>query len=218
MSAINERDIVFSRFNVVVSAVTKSGVVVDKRTQHNIMTNVGRKWIRNLLGAMAYPSVGYPTPVSFGGISGAEKAQYVAVGCGGALQTNTSFLRTQTELVTVSTLEDPVRITDAPSDVWMQSVSPQNLTAYFPDDYTIKFEALFAETEISFVGNTTENSAVVVGTSVPVSEIGLFLSSADPSVELSNVNNSGKMIAYNIFTPITITPNVNLRIEWEFRA
>lgn len=209
--------------NVHVSKISPTGDIVDERKTHNVLINVGRKWLRNVVGASAYPAGVDPLPITgFGGPSGAARTKYIGLGVGGALQTG-AFLNTQTEVVTVSQMEDPVLILpDAISgdgDKWLKQVAPQNVVEAFPTDFSISFVASFLETEVSFTPGQMAlgSSTMIMGPSVPISEAGLFVSTADEDVDPLTAPNNVSMIAYNIFEPITKTPNFVLRVAWTLR-
>ena len=209
------------RFNVKI-AIYDGGNLVGHRISHNVMTNTGRAWLSKIVGASGYEET-FPTPHR------QEKIQYMGFGCGGALQTDTRFSRTQTELVTVFAIEDPVPFSvnaNSPSEkTYLKQVDPQlDNTLYFPGDYRTRFIVDVAETEISFAASVTAKSNVTVGTHVPISEAGLYLSSAKPNFTTGSTvaseqdpTGANEMVAYNIFDPIVVTPNVTLRIEWELR-
>lgn len=206
--------------NVAIS-VYKDGKLVDQRVSHNVFTNTGRTWLSRLVGASDY---GHHPPSPHN----EEKIAYIGFGCGGALQTNDDFATGQTELVTVTSLQDPVPISiDGDQRLYLKQVDNQaNSSVYFPGDFRTRFIVDIAESELSFVGNTTRVSNMAVGTSVPITEAGLYLSSANARFthEADPVNpleadpaKPNSLVAYNIFDPIHVTPNVILRIEWELR-
>ena len=70
------------------------------------------------------------------------------------------------------------------------------------------------ESDLSFALNETYNQKDVQS-EVPISEAGLYLSSAVPTT--ANPTQENGLIAYDVFAPITVTPNNRLRIEWELR-
>jgi hypothetical protein len=196
----------------------KDGKIVDQRETHNVITNVGRNWLRNLVGASSYPESGADV---YGEHSLTdERVRYMAFGVGGALSSDPYF-HSQEELVTVTSLEDFVAITDVnpepPSTRYLIEVMPQTLANQsFPTPYSIRFSCLIDESLVSFDGNLSY-SGQPVGTSVPISEAGLYISGASPGKVLSHEDNTSRLVAYDIFAPITITPNITLRVEWEFR-
>ena len=174
--------------------------------------------MRNLVGASSYPASGS----AIEGVHAITSARvkYMGFGVGGALG-NAQFFNTQEELVTVQTIEDYVRITDsnvvAPSSRYLIEVLPQvTANKSFPTNFSIRFTAVISESLISFEGNTSRSN-VSVGTSVPISEAGLYISTADAGVKPDLGVNPTSLVAYNIFSPITVTPNITLRVEWEFR-
>ena len=201
--------------------VYKDGKLVDRRLSHNVVTNTGRAWLAMLVGSDDY-STDPPSPHV------TSKIGYMGFGCGGALQTNTLFATGQTELVTVTSLQDPVPIQLLGSQrLYLKQVDNQsNNSTYFPGDFRTRFIVDIAETELSFAGNVTRVSNVDVGTSVPISEAGLYLSDANATFTHEAVPaipgeadpaQPNYLVAYNIFDPIAVTPNVVLRVEWELR-
>jgi hypothetical protein len=209
-------------FNVVLAVYSKDdGELLETRYIHNIFTNTGRTWLSRLVGSDDYSQVP-PNPHT------QAKIMYIGFGCGGALQHDNQFATGQTELVTVTALQDPVPLAeDAGQRLYLKQVDDQaNSSIYFPGDFRTRFVVDIAEDELSFPGNKTRVSNVDVGTSVPISEAGLYLSTADPRFnheltpadpEQADPAAPNYLVAYNIFDPITITPNVILRVEWELR-
>lgn len=204
------------RFNVKVGAY-KDNKLIDQRQSHNVMTNTGRNWLSRLVGASDYsttPPLAHTT----------DKVAYVGLGCGGALQTDPLLPKSQTELVTVEALEDPIPFSVASNvSTYLKKVNDQNANSsvYFPGSFRSRFIIDVAETEISYTGSTTSVSNVNVGTSVPISEAGLYLSSAQPTWDGGSLgadpSGPNSLVCYNIFDPIFVTPNVVLRVEWELR-
>lgn len=206
--------------NVAIS-VYEDGKLIDQRISHNVFTNTGRTWLSRIIGSSDYAQ-DPPTPHN------TDKIAYIGFGCGGALQTNTDFATGQTELVTVNALQDPVPVSiDGDQRLYLKQVDNQtNSSVYFPGDFRTRFIVDIAESELSFTGNITRVSNMAVGTSVPISEAGLYLSSANPRFthEADPANpleadpaEPNRLVAYNIFDPIHVTPNVILRVEWEVR-
>jgi hypothetical protein len=188
---------------------------IAEREGHNILTNVGRAWLRNLVGAKSYANIGGSTGYIEGTsyVLTSERIAYMAYGVGGALQTDTQFYRTQEELVTVTTPEDWVKVTA--TDYFKQVLPQTTANGSFPDGYTIRFTGILASSEVSFSANTS-HSSVAVGTDVPVSEAGLYLSGSTVTEEPNYADNATRMVAYNIFAPLRVTTNVVLRIDWDF--
>jgi hypothetical protein len=191
--------------------------LVDQRLSHNVMTNTGRNWVVQRLGGSDYsvdPPVSHTSAV----------AKYIGLGCGGALQTKAGFAATQVELASVLALEDPVPVSKA-GDVrtYLKQCNAQvSNTVYFPGTGRTVFVGTFLETEVSFAANATALGQVV-GTEVPVSEAGLYLSTAVPTydpVAIAGMNpqSPNQLIAYNCFSPVISTPNTLIRVEWELRV
>jgi len=208
------RDLIAVESNVRLRAYDR-GVLVDERVSHNVLTNIGRNWLRDLVGAITFnPGVG-------GAIASPdsrtdERAMYIAFGVGGVLTSDpTLYNGTQEELTTVSVLEDYVQILGTPT--YMKAAEGQgNGTDSIVGSYALRFITTILESEISFAGNVSKSGAAV-GTNVPVSEVGLYLSGADPTKDLDDILNNARLVAYNQFDPIAVTPNIVLRVEWELR-
>ena len=189
--------------------------VVDTRESHNIITNVGRNWLRDLVSPKAWP-----TPIPAGGaIEGSsyvytsERVGYIGFGVGGALSV-APYYHTQEELVGVTAIEDYVMVNA--TDYLKQIYPCTAALGSFPDSYTAAFMVDVLDSEISFATNTSK-SMIGVGTTVPISEIGLYLSGASVTDTPDHVDNLARCIAYNIFSPLNITPDVTIRVVWEFR-
>jgi hypothetical protein len=206
--------------NVAIAAY-ENGKLVEQRFGHNVFTNTGRNWLSRVVGSDDY-SFDPPSPHN------TDKIMYIGFGCGGALQNDNNFASGQTELVTVTSIQDPVPISiDFGQALYLKRVDDQkNNSVYFPGDFRTRFIIDIAEDELSFPGNATRVSNVNVDTSVPISEAGLYLSSAHPRFthnanpplpEEADPAAPNYLVAYNIFDPIHITPNVILRVEWELR-
>jgi hypothetical protein len=197
--------------NVVVRAY-EDGVLAHTRESHNVFVNTGRAWLAKMLGASDY-SVDPPTPHA------TEKVAYIGLGCGGALQTDANFANTQPETVTVTALEDPIPVSQTGGGVktWLKKVLDQSYPSnvFFPGDFRTAFIADFVESEVSYALSTSYTSGILVGTNAPVSEAGLYLSTANPAlVTPTDVN---RLVAYNTFSAIPVTPNTVLRVNWELR-
>lgn len=196
--------------NVRISLFDLQGELVDRRDSHNILTNNGAAWLARLVSSAAYPA-GDPTPNT------AERIKYIGLGCGGVLQTNAGFHAAQPAVVTVRALEDPVPYEGAgAARVWLKTVDAQSVTpTYFPVSTRVKFIVDLLPTEMSYGGNTAAVSGTAVATEVPISEAGLYLSSAVPNIADPTQDNG--LVAYDTFVPMTVTPNNRVRVEWELR-
>ena len=204
------------------------------RHNHNIFVDLGREY----LARVVFPNVALTDHEVEGVTPGdRELIKYMGVGIGGDSQTNPNAyatplsadyppaspssspggvgnLQTDDDL-TITQLERPVKISSS-SPVWLAPVlTPRPATAAT----TARFDHLFTVTDI----NTADSPNYPV---VPLSEIGLFLSTADP--DASNVYDSGNLpshigagrqtlVAYNTFEPIPKTVSFSLEIRWELR-
>lgn len=209
------RDAIGPTSNVRISTYL-DGVLQETRESHNILTNIGRKWLRDLVGALDYSNTdGNGFIEGTVNIRTSERARYIGLGVGGLLTSDAIvFNGTQEELVTVVAPEDYVKM-DASNFLKQVEVQTDGSDG-LPTNFSIRFIITILESEVSFEGNTSK-SEVVVGTLVRVSEAGLYLSGADPTMDLDVFVNNSRMIAYSIFAPIPINPNIVTRFEWELR-
>lgn len=192
--------------------VRERGKLVTVRESHNVFTNTGRVWQARLYGSSDF-SVDPPTPLE------RARPKFVSLGCGGVLQTDSRFSRRQVEVQTVTHLEDPVPYyKSGETNIYLKRVYDQSTsnTLFFPTAYRPSFVVDFAEGEIAFEGNTAYTSNQVVNTVVPVSEVGLHLSSATVSPVDPLAANA--LIAYNLQEPIPVTPSNSFRVIWELRV
>ena len=216
MSKIQKYEAIGPLANVRVSAIDiRTGVTLATRETHNVLTDIGRNWFRDLSASSSYALAdanGGQIPLADSRTN--ERPRFIGLGVGGALSSDpTTYFGTQEELPGVTAIEDYVQITGTR---YLKELHPQTpASSSFPDSYTLVYIADFLSTEVAFAGNTSK-SGHVVGTSVPVTEAGLYLSAAAPTSNLDNATNTARLVAYNIFTPVTVTPNVVLRVEWEF--
>lgn len=204
-------------FNFVIRAY-KDGKLIDARRSHNVFNETGRAWVAQLLGASDYSNMAAPVPHVV------TRAAYIGFGCGGILQTDTRFVRTQNELVTVEALEDPVTISLTGTEgTYMKAVRAQQLTGtFFPTSMRTRLIVDILETEITFAGSKTFTSNEVVDLEVPISEAALYLSDAVPTYDpvgptgVSPIT-ANSCIAYNTFSPLILTSNISFQAEWELR-
>jgi hypothetical protein len=216
--------------------------VVDFRHSHNIVTNMGRQFLRNGTAAASFPSGPYVadedlgTPYSVitsGGDKKTYRVRYMALGVGGQLQNvgpppAGPGPGTFAEEQWVDGLERPYTVsglvTPGPA-LWMKQVEPHsNLsdTQLVPDEYTFRWRCIFEQSDVTYPGSE-DSYGVSYGTgysglAVPVSEVMLFSSQADPWAPPQggvSVPALGS-VAYNIFPSITLTPNFVFEVGWSF--
>lgn len=186
------------------------GKIVCRRETKNIVTNIGRLYMARVITASAFP-----TPSTFTRTND-NVIRYIGFGIGGNRQTSplastppmsTDYPGTNTQTdtdLTVTGLERPVRVTAAP--LWMQQIAAPGTFFDPPSPVATRFIALFSETEISYGGYS----------SVPLSEIGLFLSSADSTLANGGVG-GGHIAAYDVFDSIHKTGQWSVEVRWEWR-
>lgn len=180
--------------------VLEQGRVVDKREGHNIFLDYGREWLSKLI---AYASF---SPDVF---ENDARVRYMGFGIGGVRQIAPTFADTapltdygpvggftQTDTdPAILRLERPVRI--APS-VWLGQVQAP---ATHDTPTSVTFRRLFTSAEISYSPYT----------SVPLSEVGLFLNDANSAFYGNNC------VAYDTFDTLSKTTSFELEVSWTLR-
>lgn len=198
--------------------VRERGKIVTRREGHNIWLNTGRQFLAELLSYNSYgPDV---TQID-------DRPQFIGFGIGGARQNAVSVANTAPCITNYpgtnqnldidpryTSLERPARISfstgpvlptgtypnltyDA-GDVWLKQLT----VASHPTPFSIQWGCSFVTTDFS-------NGPFLV---VPLSEIGLFLSSASTNV----YNNSP--VAYDTFDTISKTANYSFDVSWTVRV
>lgn len=179
---------------------------------HNIFTNTGRQFLCENMAAAAFPTSSTFTRLQD------SVVRYIGFGVGGNRQ-NSSFASTppisvdypgtnvQTDAdVTVSRLERPVLVL-TPSDLWMREVSP--------------IGALTLATEVTFIATFSETDLLVGAASMPLSEIALYKSTADPSVPNGTASAypgvGQHAVAYDTFDTIHKTGQFSVQVSWTIR-
>lgn len=193
--------------NLVITA-RERGKIVGRHESHNIFLDTGREWISKLI---AFESFGPDVPQED------ARIKYMGFGIGGTQQiapgtanstpisppyTGTN-LQTDTD-ASVTVLERPVRISGSSSaypglagDEWLGVIQAP---AAHPDAKKTEFHRVFTESEVSYAPFI----------SVPLSEIGLFNSSADEE------NFQNIAMAYDTFDTISKTTAVVIEVVWTF--
>lgn len=182
---------------------------------HNIVVNTGRQFICETI-----------TPQSLGPSSFVrhtdEVVRYIGFGIGGTRQSSSSAQESpyvdtypdgyggsndQTDDdVTVANLERPVLINEDP--LWLQEIATPGT---FPEATSTRFIAIFSESDINFGSYS----------SVPLSEIGLYTSGADPALPNGAAGDypgaGSYLVAYDTFDTIHKTGNYTIEVRWELR-
>lgn len=210
---------------------------LEFRSSHNVLVNMGRQWLRNLICASDFPSpvVGgedlgtpysiVPSPTALPGNKKTYRVRFMAVGVGGSLQ-NVLAPGTYNEDVGVTGLESPVTIGGVPPGPggtadWMMQVYPTDDlsdTLLIPSDFAARFRIILGPGDVSYVGSQ-EDDGTLHNTSVPISEAGLFTSEARPDLPPTGggATPAYGLVAYNIFNSITKTPSITIEFGWELR-
>lgn len=184
------------------------GKIVARREGHNIWVDLGREYLASLI---AYSSF---SPDVF---ERSDRIRYMGLGIGGTRQlapgvANSSpmsdaypgtNLQTDTD-PSLTILERPVRVsgttTDPPydsGDTWLGQI--QAPAVHTPATSAI-FRRVFTSTEISYSTFLT----------VPLSEVGLFTSAANPVGTPDNT-----FVAYDTFDTLSKTLAFDLEIVWQ---
>jgi hypothetical protein len=217
--------------NVLIT-VRERGKIIRKhcRHEHNLWVDLGREYLARVIAPNdALDDHNNEPPREF--------IKYMGVGIGGDSQTNPDAYSSplkddyppayaggvpgfagnefSDEDLTVQYLERPVKINDT-SNIWMDYVITP--VTFLNNSRTLRVDHLFTITDIN-------NAGVPAYPVVPLSEVGLFLSTQDP--DASNVYDSGapnsvgagrqNIVAYNTFDPIPKTISFSLEIQWELR-
>jgi hypothetical protein len=185
------------------------GKVVERREGHNIWLNLGREYLAQVI-----------TLVSFAPDTAVrnDRIKYMGVGIGGnrqlALATANAApisppyvgSNAQTDSnADVTVLERPVRVSGSSSsypglagDAWVGLVqAPADLSVA----REVTYRRLFTQLEVSY-GDFL---------SVPLSEVGLFTSAADPE------NYQNTMVAYDTFDTLSKTSAIAIEVVWTLR-
>ena len=188
------------------------GKIAARREGHNIWLDLGREYLASLIALVSY---GPDTPERN------DRVKYMGFGIGGTRQVapgvaNTPPMSTaypgtnaQTDTdPTVTTLERPVRVSGSttipsdpynPADVWLGTIQAPPIHSTATE---VTFRRLFSQTEVSYSSFT----------SVPLSEIMLFTSAANPVGQPFNTG-----IAYDTFDTVSKTGAFELEVEWTVR-
>ena len=214
-----------------VLTLRSAGKLVQQVKGHNIFLNLGREWLPKLISYSALPPGAPPPPLP---VTPAEdmRIRYMGLGIGGNRQLQLAVanatplgaappgaaghypgtnIQTDTD-PTVTRLERPVRLTSpipaAPvpppydfADVWLGQVQAP---AVYPTTTSVKFVRIFSELEISYGPFLT----------VPLSEIGLFLSS--PGAIYVNLP-FNTCVAYDTFDSVSKTNAFSLEVDWTIK-
>lgn len=177
---------------------------------HNIWVDLGREYLAQLIGLSA---IGPDTPFRD------DRIKYMGFGIGGTRQVAPGVANvepmlstypgpnTQTDIdATVTALERPVRLSGttttppyAAEDVWLGTVQAPAVQGT-PTEVT--FTRLFSQLELSYGTFLT----------VPLSEVGLFTSAANPVGVPGNT-----LVAYDTFDTISKTNAFELEVTWTVR-
>jgi len=224
------KDIMDAKVNVKITARERGKRVPQLcREGHNIWVNQGRQYLAEVIS----PSDG--TFAAHFNDSTVRVVRYMGFGIGGDAQ-GIDIAGTYATLdthypgqnifdddtVTVPYLERPVKVSGAAgvgasAGVWMNSVTAPPTFSGSPIT-KVEFDTLFDSNALHLSGAYP---------SVPISEIGLFLSSEQASRTSEevydyitgpayiNTSTRPKLIAYNTFDTITKTVSVALEVHWE---
>ena len=185
------------------------GKIIARREGHNIWLNLGREYLASLISYASF------NPIT---TERDDRIRYMGFGIGGTRQvapgvanaapisppyTGTNN-QTDTD-PTITVIERPVRLSGSSSaypglagDVWTGQVQAPATHAAATET---TFKRLFTQEEISYAPFL----------SVPLSEIGLFTSAANPNYYLNTI------IAYDCFDTLSKTVAFELEVVWTIR-
>jgi len=185
------------------------GKIVDRREGHNIFLDLGREWLAQLI---AFQSLNPDVPFRD------DRIRYMGFGIGGNRQLQLGAANSppisppyvgtnaQTDTdATVTTIERPVRVSGSATaypgvagDMWLGIIGSADPLS---SPTQVTFRRFFTQVEVSY------GSFI----SVPLSEVGLFTSAADPN------NHQNTMVAYDTFDTISKTSAFELEVIWTIR-
>lgn len=187
--------------------------IIHQRT-HNIVTTTGVRFFFEAITAAAFGGTGF-TRVSD------KVVRYIGFGIGGNRQsspyasaspysTDYAGANVQTDSdPSVARLERPVRVSASP--LYMKQVATPATFDFSGVNRRVTVTAVFSRTEINYGAYT----------SVPLSEIGLYASSADPTLPNGGAGvypgGVGHLIAYDTFDPIHKS-GYAITARWSFNA
>lgn len=202
-------------WNVKITLIDRGKRKVWHEHTHNIVVNTGRQFI---LENISPQSLG---PSTFVRIQDSV-IRYIGLGIGGNRQTDPAAsasplsdtypagyggTNTQTDTdLTVTGLERPVKVTASP-DLWMREITtPVSTTAT-----TATYVSVFSQSDINFGSYT----------SMPLSEIALYKSTADPSLPNGSAGAypgaGAHTVAYDAFDPVSKTGVFSIEVQWTWR-
>lgn len=203
------------KWNIEIVVLDRGKQRIHHQNTHNIVVNTGRQMMAENMTASSF---GPGTFVRHQD----SVVRYIGFGVGGSRQNNPAALaapfsdaypggyggtNVQTDDdVTVSRLERPVAVTAAP--LWMREISTPGT---FPTARSTRYIATFSETDLN----------IGAFTSVPLSEIALFKSSANPALPNGSSGTypgaGAHTVAYDTFEPFSKTGSFVIEVRWELR-
>lgn len=190
--------------------VRERGKIVQRERTHNIVTNIGRQFLAEVIVSDApAPTITrhQNTVVRYIGFGIGGNRQNSSIANNPPFSTDYPGANTQTDIdLTVTGLQRPVKVTNVP--LWMREITAPST---FPTATSVRFTSIFTETDINFGSYL----------SVPLSEIGLYTSAANPALPngASGVypGAGGLMIAYDTFNTVHKSGLFSVEVRWEFR-
>jgi len=203
------------------------GKKVNSFEGHNRWVNLGREYIPRAMTPTAEWGHLEPAVIKYMGFG--IGGQYQTADTSGALDTDYPGQKTfDHDDLTVVYLERPVKVTGTAGigtspGVWMNPIIVNGSTPAFigTPASTVEYMALFSETDLYLSGAYS---------SVPLSEIGLFLSTQTASLVSNQVYDYGaspayintstrqKLVAYFPFSPIQKTSLISVEVRWQLQC
>lgn len=205
------------RLNLEIILIERGKRKVWHQNTHNIVVNTGRQFIAEVITPSALGPGSFvrtqDTVVRYCGFGIGGTRQTVPIAAAPPLSTpypvgyGGTNLQVDTDVV-VSRLERPVQVTTGVGGLWMREIAAPGT---FPTATETTFVSVFGQTDIN----------VGVFTSMPLSEIGLYKSSADPTLPNGGAGvypgPGGHMIAYDTFDPVSKTGVFLIQVNWTWR-
>ena len=216
-SGMGRNETIEVRNNLTITA-RERGKIVARREGHNIWLNIGRQYLASLISCTSFDPDTYER---------SDRIKYMGLGIGGTRQLSSNAAiapwntiypgtNTQTDIdPTVSRLERPIRVSSTASsiqpypglsgDVWLAEVQTPIVHSTSTES---TFTHIFATTDI--------NIGPFSSASMPLSEVMLFTSGADPAV-CPTIGSALYNVAYDTFDSISKTLAFDLEIDWTVR-
>ena len=202
----------------------KHGVVVHQHTGHNVWTEDGHAYLAKVLALQSYsPDVPFEDArvkylgLGIGGVrqssgltDGAPYTTYYPAGSNTPPTSGNEYNAAYPFSPLIASLERPIAVSaSSPVVVYPGGAGQSYLSEVYPYFTTPQI--------VEFLGYFDVDSTSILlapFSEMPLSEIGLFLSSSD----VEDAFNIGKLVAYHSFDTLLVTAGMVVEISWKVAA